>query len=146
MATNDDIDPKARHADFARRLVAWLRRYGITDAAIMEECEYSDEFVRLLRRGERMPGDKGMRKLAKMIGVKPGELHYGDEPAQMPQMKGELVTDEDELALLRAYRSLTKEWAREVLRRRAVELLEEFGPKGPANPFGGHKSPGHGTQ
>lgn len=83
-----------------------------------------------------MPGDEGMRKLAKMIGLKPGELHYGDAPqSPMPQLQGEMVTDEDEIAMLKAYRGIGKEWAREVLRRRAVELLEEFGPKGVGNPW-----------
>lgn len=138
VATHDDgIDPKAKHADFARRFVTYLRRYGIKDAAVQEVCKVDDETVRLWRRGKRMPGDDRMKKLAKMIGVEPGELHYGDpKPSVMPQLRGEHVTDEDEIALLTAYRGIKKEWAREVLRRRAVELLEEFGEKGAVNPWG----------
>lgn len=72
MAPDDDIDPNARHADFARRLVAGMRKWGLTDAVVMEECDYSDEFVRLLRRGKRMPGDEGMRKLV----IKPIQISF----------------------------------------------------------------------
>lgn len=84
-----------------------------------------------------MPGDARLKRLAKMIGVEASTLRYGDEksPRVLPQMQGEHVTDEDELALLRAYRGLKKEWAKEALRRRAVELLEEFGEPGISNPW-----------
>ena len=51
-------------------------------------------------------------------------------------MGGELVTDEDEIAMLKAYRGIKKEWARETLRRRAVQLLQEFGEPGAENPWG----------
>lgn len=84
-----------------------------------------------------MPRDAKLRRLAKMIGVDEAILRYGDRdrPAVMPHLQGEHVTDEDEIALLRAYRGLDKEWAREALRRRAVELLEEFGKPGWTNPW-----------
>ena len=89
-----------------------------------------------------MPRDKELKKLAKMIDVDPSVLRFGESrPGTLPLMVGEHVTDEDELALLRAYRGLTT-WARNALRRRAVQLLEEFSERGPHNPHGR----GRGTQ
>lgn len=126
----------APYLEFAKRLEGGMKRSGIRAAAIVAELKVDAETVRLWLRGQRMPRDPKLTRLAKMIGVDPRTLRYGDEKAlHMPAMEGELVTDEDELALLRAYRGLKKEWAREALRRRAVELLEEFGEPGTANPF-----------
>lgn len=83
-----------------------------------------------------MPRDAKLERLAKMIGTTAADLRYGKKaPAVLPQLKGEHVTDDDELRLLAAYRGIKKEWAREALRRRAVELLEEFGAPGADNPF-----------
>lgn len=138
VAANDEpVDPKAQHVEFARRLVARMTRYGITATAIKDECGVDEEAVRLWMRGKRMPKDDNLKRLAKMLGVDAAVLRYGEEtPAKMPQLKGEHVTDDDELALLLAYRGIKKAWAREALRRRAVELLEEFGEKGATNPWG----------
>lgn len=134
---NEKITPGSAHAEFARRLNAAMIRAGIAPSDIAKELGVDAETVRLWRRGERMPRDSKLQRLAKMIGVDPAELRYGEKekPTVMPALAGEHVTDPDELALLRAYRGLKKEWARNALRRRAVELLEEFGEPGTENPW-----------
>lgn len=127
----------APHVDFARRLEAAMVRTGISASDIERALGVDGETVRLWRRGKRMPRDTKMKRLAKMIGVDPALLRYGEQEksGNMPALAGEHVTDPDELALLQAYRGLRKEWARTALRRRAVELLEEFGEPGVKNPF-----------
>lgn len=129
--------PKPKYLDFRQRLLAAIQRSGVRPKDIAKELKVDPETVRLWIRGERMPGDARMKRLAKMIGVKPADLRYGgqDQTPTLPQMRGEHVTDEDELAMLQAYRGIKKEWAREALRRRAVELLEEFGEPGVKNPW-----------
>lgn len=131
------IDPKGKYAGFARQLLAGMSRAGIAPKVIREELGVDAETVRLWMRGERMPRDKALRKLAKMIDVDVSVLRYGEtaKPGALPRMRGVHVTDEDEVRLLEAYRGLEKEWAREALRRRAVELLEEFGKPGAQNPW-----------
>lgn len=129
---------KAPYAEFAVRLLAAMARAGVKPIDVVTELKVDKETVRLWTRGERMPTDRKLQKLAKMIGVDAGTLRYGSKDkgtAALPQLRGEHVTDEDELALLHAYRGLKKEWARTALRRRAVELLEEFGEPGTENPF-----------
>jgi transcriptional regulator with XRE-family HTH domain len=135
MAANET--KTARYAEFAHRLKSGMAKSGVTAAAIVEELKVDGETVRLWRKGERMPGDAKLKRLAKMIGVSASDLRYGPEKSGvvLSQMQGEHVTDEDELALLSAYRGIKKEWAREALRRRAVELLEEFGEPGWKNPW-----------
>lgn len=131
-------------ADFAKRLIAGMKASGVKPKAISTELGVDPETVRLWMRGERMPRDAKLRRLSKMIGVDVSELRYGSNKATvMPLLKGEHVTDEDELRLLQAYRGLDKEWAKQALRRRAVELLEEFGKSGAANPWAANAS---GTQ
>lgn len=144
---NDKTKPGAPHADFARRLNAAMARTGVTPSDIAQELGVDDETVRLWRRGERMPRDQKMKRLAKMIGVDLAALRFGDQEKLpiMPALAGEHVTDPDELALLRAYRGLKKEWARTALRRRAAELLEEFGEPSAENPFAAKVAKG-GTQ
>lgn len=136
-------DSPVPYSHFAKQVKDGMRRSGVTVTAITEECGVSRETVRLWRKGVSVPRDKSLRKLAKMIGVDVAALRFeGDRPAALPRVQGEHVTDEDELALLIAYRGLRKNWAREALRRRAVELLEEFGDKGAANPWAKVKPPG----
>jgi hypothetical protein len=122
-----------------------MQRAGIRPKIIVDTLQVDPEAVRLWMRGERMPRDTQMKKLAKMIGLDVADLRYGPRgPAALPQMRGEHVTDEDEIALLRAYRGLRKEWMKEAVRRRAVELLEEFNEPDATNPLG--KGPRSGTQ
>lgn len=135
MAANDP-KPKPTNPEFGQRLSAGMKKYGVRQKDIVAELKVDPETVRLWTKGERVPGDARMKRLAKMIGMKAADLRFGpDRPATLPQMQGEHVTDEDELALLEAYRGIKKEWAREALRRRAVELLEEFGEPGVKNPW-----------
>jgi hypothetical protein len=112
MAANDDkvkVAADAPHRDFALRLAEGMRRAGLTPKDVEIECDVDEESVRLWRRGERMPRDKNMKTLAAMIGVKPSDLRYGSSAlGRLPQLAGEHVTDEDELALLKAYRGLEK--------------------------------------
>lgn len=135
MAANEQ---DVKHPHLVELLASRMRATGVTPKDIREECNVDAETVRLWMRGKRMPRDKELRKLAKMLDVDVAALRFNEtKKAVLPLVQGgEHVTDEDELALLRAYRGLSKEWARNSLRRRAVELLEEFGPKGAANPWG----------
>jgi len=115
-----------------------MDKSGVTPADLVAELGVNKETVRLWRGGERMPGEKHLARLAKMIGVDPAHLRYGGKgelKESLPQLSGEHITDEDELRLLQAYRGLKKEWAKTALRRRAVELLEEFGEPGARNPW-----------
>jgi transcriptional regulator with XRE-family HTH domain len=130
---------RVAHPDFASRLKEGMARVGIHSSDVVGELRVDKETVRLWMRGERMPRDAELKRLAKMIGVSAADLRYGAEgkALALPQMRGEHVTDEDELRLLEAYRGLKhKEWARNALRRRAIELLEEFGEPGAMNPWG----------
>jgi len=141
MAANDEKANK--HFGESVRLA--MRRSGVTIKDIVQELGVSRETVRLWRQGESVARDDNLKRLAKMIGVTPSDLRYEkDRAPTLPLAQGEHVTDEDELALLRAYRGLKKGWARQALRRRAVELLEEFGEPGVQSPFG--KGRGNGTQ
>lgn len=130
---------------FGAAVRAGMKRSGVTIQDIIDELGVSRETVRLWRKGEIVARDENLKRLAKMIGVTPSDLRYEkDKQPILPAVSGEHVTDEDELALLRAYRGLKKEWAKQALRRRAVELLEEFGQPGVESPFG--KARGSGTQ
>ena len=130
-------EPTGKHKAFAKRLIAGMLKSGVEPSTIIKVCEVDPETVRLWLRGKRMPRDEKLRRLAKMIGVDESVLRYGSKKGTsvMPQLRGEHITDDDELRLLHAYRGLSEEWAREALRRRAVELLEEFGKKGVKNPW-----------
>lgn len=127
----------APYPEFAQRLGAGMTKAGVRAVDVAKELAVDQETIRLWMRGERMPRDPKLKRLAKMIGVEPSVLRYGPEKsvAAFPQLRGEHVTDEDELHLLQAYRGLGKEWAKDALRRRAVELLEEFGRPGAENPW-----------
>jgi transcriptional regulator with XRE-family HTH domain len=136
MAANEP-KKKSKYPEFGQRLTAGLARAGIKPKTVVEELKVDPETVRLWMRGERMPRDAQLKKLAKMIGMEAADLRYGSKNVSaFPQLRGEHVTDEDELALLRAYRGLSKEWMREAVRRRAVEILEEFNGPNAANPMG----------
>jgi transcriptional regulator with XRE-family HTH domain len=141
MAVNDETEvaKDAPYRDFALKLAEGMRKSGVTAKDVELECKVNDETVRLWRRGKRMPRDKSLKRLASMIGVKPSDLRFNENApsSTMPALTGEHVTDEDELALLRAYRALKKDWAKRALRARAVELLEQFGEKGVTNPWAG---------
>jgi transcriptional regulator with XRE-family HTH domain len=128
---------KPKYPEFGARLIAGLARTGLKPKTIVDELKVDPETVRLWMRGERMPRDTQLKKLAKMIGVEAADLRYGPKSVSaFPQLRGEHVTNEDELALLRAYRGLGKEWMREAVRRRTVELLEEFNDPSAGNPMG----------
>lgn len=141
-----NAESKVKHPEFAKLLVERMVKRGITQSDIAKVFNRSDgdmksamERVRLWMRGERMPRDEDLERLAKMLGISVAELRYGQagkqRPGAMPELRGEHVTDEDEIRLLQAYRQLPEGWPRNALRAHAVELLEEFGKKGASNPF-----------
>lgn len=130
-------ETSARYKEFAKALVAAMERSGVKPKDVWTELKVDQETVRLWMRGKRMPGDARLKRLAKMIGVEASVLRYGEavKPAMLSHMKGMTLTDEDEIRLIQAYRGLDREWAKQALRHRAVELLEEFGAKGVTNPW-----------
>ncbi|MFA5941382.1 MAG: helix-turn-helix domain-containing protein [Sinimarinibacterium sp.] len=141
----DANDDRVINEHFGAAVRLGMKRYKVKIQDVVSELGVSRETVRLWRKGETVARDKNLAKLAKMIGMEPADMRY--EPGKktaFPAIAGEHVTDEDELALIRAYRGIKKPWARRALRMRAVELLEEFGEPGPESPFG--KTRGAGTQ
>lgn len=129
---------------FGDRLVAVMKREGVTSKAVVQELGVDAEAVRLWRRGMRMPGHQNMRALAKMLGISIAELRDG-EVHDYPALAGAMILrTDDEKVLLDAYRRL-EPWAKDALRARAAQLLQDFGVKGRENPFG-KKSPTGGTQ
>lgn len=89
-----------------------------------------------------MPRQQKMKRLEVLTGIPAAELQYGVKLD--PRRTRGVVTvpatnvTPDEQALLRAY-ALLPPFAQEALRVRAVELLEQFGEPGAANPFGNGK-------
>lgn len=133
------------HPDFAERLNAAIEAAAIPAKVIVDTLDVDRETVRLWRRGWRMPSKDKMDILAKLLGRSAAHLRYGEEGGQS-SMPGVLtVTDEDERLLLETYRQLPP-WGKTSVRARAAELLENFAPKGPGNPFSKAKEPGGGTQ
>lgn len=122
---------------FPEAVRSGMRRAGLTINVVATELGVTEHTVEDWIGGKTMPADSKMKRLARMIGVEPGALREASKgtPIVLSQMQGEHVTDEDELRLLQAYRGLEKPWAKTALRRRAVELLEEFGKRGVKNPW-----------
>lgn len=102
-----DARTKTPYVEFAARLRGAMSNAGVRPIDVSRELKVDPETVRLWLKGERMPGDARLKRLAKMVGLDPADLRYGpDKNVTLSHMQGELVTDEDELALLRAYRGL----------------------------------------
>lgn len=84
-----------------------------------------------------MPRDTKLEKLSKLIGVPAAELRFG--PKGKGKGKGYALPLErlsnDERNLLEEYRQLP-DYAKKVAHARVIELLEEFAPPSPKNPFG----------
>lgn len=111
-------------------------RNAITSRIVCDELGVDPETVRLWRNGSRMPHDRKMRLLARLVGVPEAVLRYGNPPEALPLANGTTtVRDDDERTLLEAYRQLP-DWAKRSLRARAGELLENFAPKNSLNPYG----------
>jgi transcriptional regulator with XRE-family HTH domain len=132
----------SKYLEFAKRLREAMARNGVTSKAVEAELRVSDETVRLWRAGERMPGHDNMKWLARMLGVSSAFLRDG-EISEADALPGALViTDDEERLLIETYRSL-KPWGQQALRKRAAQLLEDFGPKSPANPYGKKSADSH---
>ena len=123
------------YPDFGKRLRETMLREGVKTRDVAEELGVDPEAVRLWRAGKRMPKPDSMKKLAKMLGISVAALRDGDVAPEDLMPGALVVTDDDERTLLETYRKL-RPWAQTALRRRAAQLLEEFAPKGPENPFG----------
>jgi transcriptional regulator with XRE-family HTH domain len=136
MAKRSAAPPK--HPELAKALQAWKARGGRT-GAIAKACGVTFEQARRYVKGEAMPRPAKMKKLAVLIGVPAAELQYGAkiDPRRTPGLAtipmAEVTADEQ--ALLVSYRQLPP-FARESLRIRVAELLEEFGKASHVNPFG----------
>ena len=121
-----------------------MKSEGVTSKAIVHELGVDTETVRLWRKGMRMPGHENMRAPAKMLGISIAELRDG-EVHEYPALSGAMILrTDDEKMLLDAYRRL-EPWAKDALRARAAQLLQDFGVKSRENPFG-KKTPTGGTQ
>jgi transcriptional regulator with XRE-family HTH domain len=133
--------PPPMWPEFAARLEDAMRRASIDAKTIEEALGVNDETVRLWRRGERMPRKPKLDVLAKLLGESAAHLMHGEAGNTPSTMPGALtITDDDERLLLETYRQLPP-WAKKSVRARANELLENFTPPGPANPYGKVKPP-----
>jgi transcriptional regulator with XRE-family HTH domain len=133
--TGGTSDPnRVKYPDFAARLAAAVEKAKLTSADIKDALGVDDETVRLWLRGKRMPDDERLRILAKLVGRSPAHLRFGekDDAVRPP---AEVITDEDEMSLVVTYRRLPP-YAKKALRARAAELVENFAPPDPGNPFG----------
>ncbi len=84
-----------------------------------------------------MPDRLHVDELARLLGVTVAYLQTGEMTAPASSISpGALVLSPQEKDLIATYR-LLEEWAQEALRGRAAQLLEDYGPKGPDNPYGG---------
>jgi transcriptional regulator with XRE-family HTH domain len=132
------------HPEFAARLEDSMRTAGITAKVIEEQLGVDDETVRLWRRGFRMPKGKNMDVLAKLLGKSAGYLRYGDEDASA-RPEPFVLKDDDERTLIELYRDLP-DWGKKSVRARIVEIMENFVPAGPNNPYSKAKTRAPGTQ
>lgn len=110
-----------------------------SDAEVARAIGVTREMVRRYKRGEQMPRDTTMTKLAALIGVPPERLRYpnkpGDNRMSDPDAAGTMAVSPEERRLVEAHRQLPPV-AQKALRARAVELLERFGKKSATNPWG----------
>lgn len=134
--------PLPRHPEFARSMQAWKARGGRT-RMVTEALKVTPEQARRYMNGEAMPRPNKMKKLAALIGISPAELQYGAKidarrtPGLVTVPVQEVTADEQRLLVM--YRDMAP-FAKEALRIRAAELLEEFGKATAKNPFGKHHS------
>jgi len=128
-----------QYLDFGKRLTEALERAAISQRTAAKILRVSDEAIRLYCKGKRMPDDEKLAILAKLVGRPIAELRYGELATLSSLPKPVTVADEDELALLECYRKLP-EWGKKALRARGNELLENFTPPSPANPYGKGRS------
>jgi transcriptional regulator with XRE-family HTH domain len=123
--------------DFGSRLKAGMARANLRIADISRALSVSPEMVRRYREGIAMPRVEKLDRLAKLLGMTPAELQYGQvkdtaHPGVVPR---QVTASPDEQRLLELYRQMP-DYARKALMARAVELLEHFAPKTSANPYG----------
>jgi transcriptional regulator with XRE-family HTH domain len=125
---------RVKYPDFAARLREAAKLAGLSQADVQNATGWQKETVRLYFKGSRMPDDERMRILAKLLGRDLAHLRFGanDKTVQPP---AEVIHDDDEMSLLAAYRRLPP-FGKKALRARAAELLENFAPPDPGNPFG----------
>ncbi len=88
-----------------------------------------------------MPRDEKMARLAKLLGTTPEFLRYGKRAGEATP-GAMVISDDDERLLIEMYRTLP-DWGKKSVRARVAELVENFTPKGPENPF---SKAGKGTQ
>lgn len=127
------------HPQLAKSLQAWKARGGKT-SWIASALDVTFEQARRYVEGKAMPRPSKMKRLAALIGISAAELQYGVkiDPRRTPPgtaMFQLANVEPEEQVLLETYRKLPP-FAQEALRMRAAELLEEFGKKSEANPFG----------
>lgn len=129
-----------RHPELFRSMQAWKARGGRT-RMVTEALKITPEMARRYMEGAAMPRPAKMKKLAALIGVSPAELQYGTkiDTRRTPGLETIPVQEvtADEQRLLAMYRDMAP-FAKEALRIRAAELLEEFGKATVKNPFGKH--------
>ncbi len=140
----DKTDPnRVKYPEFASRLRAAAKAAGLGQADVVTATGWQKETVRLYFKGARMPEDDRLRVLAKLLGRDIAHLRFGEKDGAI-RPPAEVISDEDEMTLLASYRRLPP-YGKKALRARAAELLENFAPADPGNPFG-KKARDKGTQ
>jgi transcriptional regulator with XRE-family HTH domain len=125
MVTDGPVEKlPPKFPEFGDRVTRLLRGAGLTNPDAAGVIGVTPEMVRRYAEGYAMPRPDTLAKLAKLLGVSPGELQWG-----MPQEEARDIAkplSADERALLELYGQLP-EAAKKALRARATELWEAFG-------------------
>lgn len=127
-----------RYPGFGRVVTELMRAIPLTDEEVAREIgAQSRQTVAFYRGGWRMPRKNKMKRLADLLGVSVSDLYAADDPDAVQRIlgAGELELSPEESRLISDYRKLTPT-GRKIIRARVAQLLEQFGKKGPDNPYG----------
>lgn len=132
------VDKTVPHPIFAEQVQRAAARTGLGVGDIAKALGVTPEMARRYREGLAMPRPGKMEKLARLLGLSPGQLQFGEiteASSAAGLFSGVDHLGVDEKLLLDAYRQLP-EFGKKAVRARATELLEHFGPPSKKNPFG----------
>ena len=94
---------------FVAKEIAILRRKSrMTQAELSAELGYARPTISSWERGNDLPGRDALAALAKLFDVSPDTFNPNSLDARSVSKQGELVTDPEELALLKRWRLLTR--------------------------------------
>lgn len=103
--------PKDPERNFLR---AWREHRGLTQVVLAEAVGTSGAVISLLEAGERRLSDKWLRRIAPVLGTRPGhllELDPADAPSDILEIWADIPEDRREQArdVLRTFRAKTEQ-------------------------------------